>query len=731
MLKRFLSSPILKTALALFCFLNSGQALAKRPRIGLVLGGGGARGFSHVGVIKVLEENRIPVDCIVGTSIGSLVGASYAAGRTPKEMQEQIEAVDWDDILSSEVPRQANTFRKKQDDSLSLLGLEAGITDKGELKLPLSAISTQKIEFFLRTLTFGGTTPTFDQLSIPYRAIATDLATGDMIVLKDGDLVTAMRASMAVPGVFPSVPVKGHTLVDGGLVRNLPVDIARQTCADVVIAIDVGSPPLKSDELNDIFTVADQYTRLMMIQNVYPQIKSLSADDLLITPQLGLLSSSDFKQNRAFIDAGEAAARAALPQLKRYSVSPAEYKTWQDQHFSKRLKPAPVKNVIVSPSKWVNPEVMKGALDVKPGALLPQQTFHSRLLELYARGDYSQLDYELLYNPEGQTVSLLPVEKSWGPNYLNFGLSLGTDFQGSSPWNIAAMYRRTWVNSLGAEWKTIAQMGSSTLLSTEFYQPLQLSGYAFTSPYLVYTENPLALWKEDSEIAEYRYSKTSTGIDIGSGWTRFGEVRFGPLYSTYRGTRQIGSALLPDVRTFDYGLRLNLLYDQLDHFFFPRSGQYLNIYGYYSLGGEDVISNYNRYGLNFRAAIPTGRGGAFQVTLKGQNANGDRPAFVDVNWLGGFLNLSSYRYQQLIGDQYAYGSLQYYKMFDFLSGSYWGLAMEGGRLFNPVDPSVTDAWHSSVTAYLAYDSILGPLYFGGSYGDNHQSRFYLMLGKQF
>ncbi|MNK01247.1 NTE family protein RssA [compost metagenome] len=705
-------------------------ALAKRPRVGLILGGGGARGFAHVGILKVLEENHIPIDCIVGTSIGALVGAGYAAGRSPAEMQERITQVDWDRILYSQVPRQALPFRTKQDGSLSLLNIEIGLSDKFEFKLPHAAISTQHVELFLRSLTYGGTVSNFDKLSIPYRAIATDLVTGEMVVLKDGDLVTAMRASMAVPGIFPSVPTGGRSLVDGGLVRNLPVDVARQTCADVVIAVDVGATPMTEDQITSIFSVADQYTRIMMIQNVQPQVKGLSPQDTLIIPTFGDLGSTDFKMSKNLFAVGESAARAALPQLKKYSVSPAQYAEWSKERETRRLAPKPIKKVEVGSSGWVNPEVLKSILDVKPGELLPQDNFASRLTTLYARGDFSQLDYELIDNVDGQNLIVLPVKKSWGPNYLNFGLSLGTDFVTSYPWSLTAMYRRTWMNSLGAEWKSIAQVGSSTLFKTEFYQPLQLSGYSFISPYFRFNRQPVAFWQDGDHVGEYEYTKSSVGFDLGSGWTKYGELRLGPVYNNYQANRQIGPSILPNSKSYDYGLRLNLYYDQLDSYFFPRQGQYLDLYAYYSMGGSDDLSNYGLYGFLFRNGMKVGPG-AVQLTLKAQYSQGDNDTLADVSWLGGFLNLSSYRYQEMIGDEFAYGSAQYYQSMKFLSGTYWGMALESGRVFDHFEKSLADSWHYSGTAYLAYDSILGPMYLAGAYGDNDNLSFYFMLGKQF
>jgi NTE family protein len=315
---------IVATALILVTFETS----FARPRVGLVLGGGGARGIAHVGVIKVLEDNHIPVDCVIGTSVGSLVGAAYASGRTTDDMRNRIETADWARMFYGQAPRQSFPFRRKQDDALSMLGVELGLGDDGELKIPFAAISTQAIEYFLRSLTYGATVQNFDKLPIPYRAVATDFVTGEMVVLKDGDLVTAMRASMAVPGIFPAVPAGGRTLVDGGLVRNLPVDVARQLCADVVIAVDVGAPPLGMNEIKNILSVGDQYTRLMMIQNVRPQVTNLSAKDVLIVPEFGALGSTDFDRGAEIEPVGEAAAKKMLPQLKKYAVSPAEYEAW-------------------------------------------------------------------------------------------------------------------------------------------------------------------------------------------------------------------------------------------------------------------------------------------------------------------------------------------------------------------------------------------------------------------
>ncbi len=695
-------------ALALPCVFFSLQALAERPRVGLVLGGGGARGFAHVGVLKVLEENRIPVDCVVGTSIGSLVGAAYSAGRSPEEMQEKIVAADWDDLLSSTLPRQLNTFRRKQDDKYSLINVEFGLED-GQVKLPSAAISTQKIAFFLRDLTYSGTVSHFDELAIPYRAVATDLETGEMVVAKNGDLVTAMRASMAVPGVFPAVNTKGRMLVDGGLVRNLPVDVARETCADVVIAIDVGAAPLKRNEITNVLSIADQYTRLMMIQNVEPQIKSLTSKDILITPEFGALSSSDFKKGTELIAVGDAAARAILPQLQRYSVSELEYSAWSKQRKAKKLKPKVVKAIEIEQGNLTNPAVLQDALDVTINEPLNTNQFHENLMSVYAKGDYSQLDYELIMGPNGESVSVLPLEKSWGPNYLKFGLSFATDFTHSQPWNISAQYRRTWLNSLGAEWKNTLQVGSSIQFSTEFYQPLMLDETAFVSTYYRFFQGPLSIWNDNEQLAEYEYNKSSLGFDFGSILSNHSEFRLGPVFNKYEGNRSIGPEILPNFSGHDFGIRFNVFYDNLDNYFFPKDGSFLNAYGYYAFDVSDQSTDYARYGFLYRKAIGMEKD-SIVFTAKAQSTYGTQPAFADVRWLGGFLNLSSYNYQELEGNQFIYGSAQYLYATNFLiSGSYIGTALEIGSVFDNYNKELDDKIHYSASLYFAYDSFLGPL----------------------
>ena len=217
-----------------------------RPKIGLVLGGGGARGAAHIGVIKKLEEFNIPVDYVAGTSMGSLVGAFYATGMNADELDRTANSLEWDDLFNDNVQRADRPFRRKRDDDLSLIGPKFGV-GRNSFLLRRGAISGQKISFLFESLVHDRVqVDDFDDLPVPFRAVAADIAIGRVVVLDSGNLALAMRSSMSVPGVFDPVELNGHLLVDGGIVNNVPVDVVRAMGADRLIVVDVSSPTYAS-----------------------------------------------------------------------------------------------------------------------------------------------------------------------------------------------------------------------------------------------------------------------------------------------------------------------------------------------------------------------------------------------------------------------------------------------------------------------------------------------------
>lgn len=327
-----------------------------RPRIGLALSGGGARGFSHVGVLRALEHLRIPVDCIAGTSAGSAVGAAYALGLTPDEIEAYLKSVDWDqDIFNDQPSRTDISYRAKERLGGAPIGITLGVGADG-VKIPTGIFAGQKIELFLhRMLGLSVELDSFDLLPIPFRAITTNIVNGDMVVKNDGSLVQAVRASMAVPSAFSPVKIGDQLLVDGGLTQNLPVHAVRQACADVVIAVNIGSPLLKPEELGNIFSVALQIVSILMEKNVNESIDSLTSQDILITPNLSSVSAVDFGNGVKGIPAGESATLAMADKLQMHRLSESAYRQWQNNRLSKKTSNPAISRIQITETSYVNP----------------------------------------------------------------------------------------------------------------------------------------------------------------------------------------------------------------------------------------------------------------------------------------------------------------------------------------------------------------------------------------
>lgn len=710
---------------------------AERPRVALVLGGGGARGLAHVGVLKVLEEARIPVDCVVGTSMGALVGGVYATGKPAAEIEREVRAVDWNEVLDDRPGRRQRSFHDKQDDWLNLMSLGLGLSDDGQLLLPKGAIGTQKVDLLIRQLVDNAAPMRFDDLPLPFRAVAADLESGDMVVLSRGDVAAAMRASMAVPGVFPPVERDTRVLVDGGIARNLPIDVARGVCGDVVIAVDVGSPLLTRKQATDVLSISDQTVRTLTQRNVDEQVRQLASRDILIRPDLGALSSTDFVNGAGGIEAGEAAARELLPQLAALRVDEAAFAAWRAQLVARRAPPSPVRAVEVTPTRFVNPAVLKEALDVKLGQPLDVGDFHRKLGNVYARGDFEQIDYRVLPGADGSVVELQPHEKPWGPGYLDIGLGLRTDFDDDAAFMLQAQYRRAWINRLGGEWKTRAWLGDARGLASEFYQPATLNGELFAAVGGSVADDPIPLYFGERREAEYRRKRRVVNFDIGSVWGRWGEVRLGLERSRSRFSRATGASTLPDSVDDDGGVRFSLAYDQLDSARYPREGSYARLDLFHGLESLGADSDYLASELTLKHAR---RFGAWSGLLDFSYARGTPDAVETLPAAGGLFNLSSYPQDSIRAERIMRGRLRISQDVTrlaplFGTAGFWGLSLEAARVERSVfDGNVDDDDDTvlySTALFVGSDTRIGPAYFGIGYGGNHHARVYMSINGGF
>lgn len=722
------------------------QAGEKPPRVGLVLGGGGARGIAHIGVLKVLEELRIPIACIAGTSMGSLVGGVYASGMSAAEMERWVAGIAWADLFTDDPPRAEKPYLAKRDDFENLFDMELGLRGTRILMRPGST-GGYKFEFLLREmLARAGNFSQFDfdALPIPFRAMATDIEHGESKEFRDGDLVKAMRASMSVPGAIAPVEIDGTLYVDGGLLQNLPVQAAREACADVVIAVNVGSGLLPREELDSALNISLQMLNVMMEQNVRSSIASLGGEDVLIQPALGDFSPVDFETSTRLIPLGEAAAREQAEALRRFSVSETAYRNWRAA-VAARLPAVPeVREVTVATTGGrVNPEVIERELAEVPGIDLrrrPESDFslanlNRRLEQIYGRGDFERMDYRMLDSETGRTVEVEGVEKSWGPHYLKFGLGFATDSD-QTRFNANLSQRSTWINSRGAEWRNDLQIGFRDRLVSEFYQPFSSRAGFFVAPRLELEQEPIVQFVDGDYIGDYRVTTARGHLDLGV-QNKYGELRLGLFGGHLNAQEDLGVLnLLPNYSREQRGYTLRILFDQIDDPDFGYNGVLVRFSSLGTLADWGSDDDYNRSELFLMGAKSVGRHSLEISAYLGRTLRGELPPY-DPFLLGGFLRGSGYRMDELAGDEVdLLRGVYSYKIASLPPplgrGVYLGGSLEATR--GALDPvaAADDRIRHSASLFIAADTFLGPAYLAWGQvigGGGDEGTLYLRLGR--
>jgi NTE family protein len=665
--------------------------------------------------------------------MGAIVGGTFAAGRTPAEIEKLALEADWNRIFRDKPPRKEIAVRRKIDDYKTLFAPEFGLKDGG-LALPKGVVAGVSIESFFRVLTTPAFAVTdFDKLPIPFRAIATDIETGEAIVLRDGSLSQAMRASMSVPGAIAPVERDGRLLVDGGIANNLPIDEARSLCGEVVIAVNIGTPPLKREQLTSALSITGQLLNFLGKQTVDEQVKRLGERDLLIAPDLGDISAGDFSSGADAIRIGEKATRALADALKRYSVPPGQYAALRRRQVAGAGSLGTVDEIRIEGVSRTNPEVVRELVESRPGEPLTEEKLGADLRRVFGTRDYETINYRVVGGDTGPRVLLIePKEKSWGPDYLRFGLGLASDFTGDSQYSLLAQYRKTWINHLGAEWLTEVQLGQDARLTTEFYQPLSEAGAWFVAPSAFIGQQTRGVYVGEDRIAEYLISVTQGGIDLGATLGTWGQLRVGPVWSRIYARVDTGSPLLPTTRETTAGMRVGLFVDQTDAAWFPREGYRVTAHAYAALESFGSAQGYQRLLGSVTGIKSWGAHTLSAFASGGTDFSSDMPAYESF-WLGGPLLLSGYRITQFTGREFWFGRLMYYNrtlpLPEILgSGVYVGGSAELGRIADRVDRLGSPGTLWSGSAFLGADTFLGPLYLGLGLATSGNWSVYLLLG---
>ena len=704
-----------------------------RPKVGLVLSGGGARGLAHIGVLKVLQEQRVPVDFIVATSMGSIVGGAYAAGQTPAAMHAIVRDADWPVIFSDRAPREYLSFRRKEDD-LRLIGKsELGLKKDG-LVLPRGALGAQNLEEFLRRLSRpAGGARTLNDLPLLFRAVATDLETGKQVVLDDVPLTVAMRASMSIPGAFAPAQVGGRLLGDGGLVRNLPVEVAREMGADVIIAVNVGTPLLPREALSSALGVAQQMINILTEQNVEISLSRLGPRDILISPQLGGVSFVDFERAPELVELGEAAARAAAPRLAALALPEERYAQWeaQRQRFA-RIPQLPVAEVRVAGTQRTNPEALRREVAERAGVVVGSKPANEQLVTaarvLHGSGEFERVDVRTELRDGRRSVVIDVDEKPWGPNYLRIGGRAVWDFDTEAAFSLILQHTRTWVNSWGAEWRNELELGDVRRFGTSFYQPLGPGSPWFVEGLLQSTRADTDIYREFRRTDRFTAQVDGAYAFAGRRLGNVGVLRFGVGYERYELEPTISSRFEGKEKDHARLARAEARFDTLDDSNFPRRGYVVAVdtttrdYR----GDEDPIQT-----VSVEALAPITFGRLTFLGMAGTHrSRDDRGRFT----LGGFLNLSGTPPGAISGSQSQYlAGLAYYRMGRIggpVGGDWYaGFSLEAANAWLRTSADGRGETRKAASAFVGLDSILGPLYLGYGHTFGGESAFFVFLGR--
>lgn len=729
----------------ILCLCVTPSLAAERLKIGVVLSGGGAKGAAHVGVLKILEEHNIPVDYIAGTSIGAYVAGMYSLGYSASEVEAIMMGVNWDSGYSDTIPRNILSYRDKQLRDRYNIPLNIGYNE-GQVRAPSGLLRGQTMSQLLRQSTdlvqqFGH----FDDLAIPYRAVATDLETSLPVVISHGSMVKAMQASATVPGALQPAQIEGKLLVDGGIANNMPVDVVKAMGADIIIAVDIGSPLVKKDKLDSTIAVLDQLSNFLTNASTEKQKQLLTDKDVLIRPAIDALSTTDFTIMPLALTLGKEAANGQLYKLSSMSVGPDEYAAYVEAKKAKgKLLMAdvrhPINEIVFDNQSKVSLNLLTETLDIKPGQAVSKDELNEALKRIYSLNKFERVDAEFVEGEDGRILTVTTKAKSWGPNYFQLGFNWEDDFNSESAISFDMAYTMTDLTFNGGEWRNEVKLGIEKLFATEFYQPLDRDQQFFSRARYQYDTRDWDLYDNNSRILTFDKKTHTIELGIGYNYTLQGMIELGLVAE--KGSIVNDVWLTQDLDFSSYGAYFRFGYDSLDSISFPTSGNRvtLNVYVRNEDFNDSIDDNQNQFSVQIEAdwkgALSVGNH-AFVGKASIATNNNDGVNTLHLSELGGFLNLSGYHKDSIMGAHKVFGAFvyQYDLGRDALGMTdyplYLGWSLEAGNVWDErSEVTLTDLIYAS-SLYIGTDTSMGPAALGFGITDLGDKSFYLFVGKNF
>jgi len=716
----------------------SGQAAAaNRPRIGVALGGGSARGLAHVGVLRWLEEHRIPIDRVAGTSMGGLIGASYATGMTPDEIEAMLAGIDWNAMFEDSDFR-FQTVRRKRDSRAYPSHLEFGL--KNGLSAQSSLNSGQQVELLFRRVTAPYyNISTFDELPTPFRCVAFDLPTSQRVVLGSGSLAQALRATMSLPSVFPPVAAGDRLLVDGGAIDNVPADVVRDMGAERVIAVNVGDLRDQRPISTSLLGVVGSTLDAMMRANT---LKGMASADVVINVPLTEYGSLDWRRFRDLIREGYDATEAMKAELMPLAVDATAWESWRAARAAVRRRSLPAPAFLtVEGAGSSDTAVMQRALAAHVGKPLDVAALESTLTGLAGLGRYEALTWDLAERDGATGLVVRALPKLYAPPFLFLAVSLENTTSNSFQFGLGARYLAYDVVGSGSELRVDAAVGSNPSAAIALYRPLGSTPF-FVEPSAGVGSRKLSVIEDHQVVASYGEIAAGLGADVGVNLGATDEARAGARWGHISTSIEVGDPGFPEIHGNEGIVQLSWTHDSQDHPVVPTRG--LNASSearyFFDAPSADVPTDRSTSGV---AQAQTGLSWFWSLDRAARNrlfvaggagtSFGDHPLPTDQFVLGGPLRLSALDIGEQRGDNFVLASGGYLRQIARLPDFLGGPILAGGWIENG---SAFDEWESrafetNVTGGLIADTLIGPLFVAVSSGFHGPSRFYIGIGQIF
>ncbi len=705
-----------------------------RPKLGLVFEGGGALGLAHIGVIQYLEEHHIPVSYIAGTSMGGLVGGVYATGRNAAEVRDVIKGINWDQVISGQTPFDDLSYRRKQDAHDYPSTLEFGL-HKG-LQMPAGFNSGQQVDLILDRIALPySQLKSFNDLPIPFACVATDLVTANEHVFRDGPLELALRSTMSLPGIFSPVRTEGHIYVDGGLMNNIPVSVAKEMGADIVLGIHLEVAPLKPDATLSSFAVLGASISAMIAAN---ERRAMKDADMLVVVPLQDYTSMDYDKANAIIKAGYDAAAANADKLATLSVDEATWREYLMERDARRRQAVTPQFVEVT---GVPPDIahpMADQMSDLAGHPVDTVQLDQDIMEMNGTGPFSSVNYSMVQKDGKSGLNLEAEQKSYSPPVVRPLISINGSDYNDVFFSLGA--RITFYNFGGyrRELRNDVIFGSQYGISSEYYRPFTATSDWFIAPRAGFNSAQYPLYNGNTLFALYRNRTALGGLDLGYAFGRTGELRLGYEGGYQHLSPQIGNSnVLPTVSGTTGDTRLQYTFQTVDDPVLPRSGESIIFYTKYFNANPAAPHGFPLTDLQvqnfFRISDPS----SVFLNAYGGSSFGYKtgiPAFP----LGGVNRFVAFGTNELLTDQYFLGQLGYIrelkKLPPLLGSSINFLGMfELGKTYQLPIPNAPKPPYlpGDVVGAIIMNTLFGPVEVGGAVGDYGHAKFFFQVGRIF